>query len=113
MINWLGLLLVVDIIRKHKVKIIKHRHQSDRAQENKHGPENPKQKRKGSVEEPIADSVQKETLFQQLGDVVRSDNAGGVRRGVDKDVDLVNEPDGQRVAEKGEEENAKDGDIFE
>lgn len=104
---------VVVSIGKNKVKIIKHRDHSERAEKHKHRSEYPKQKRKSRVEEAIPDRVQDEALLQELRDVVGRDGGRRVLGAVDQNVHLVHKSDGEGVAKEGEEEDGEEGHIFE
>lgn len=96
------ILIYVQLIlgRNDKVKIVKDWNHSERAEEDQDRTKDPKQKRKCSVEESVSNSVKKEAFLQDLINIFRADQGHGVLWGVDKDVDLVDEPYGQGVAEE-------------
>lgn len=114
-------------IPAHHVKVVHYRNHRQRAQEHEHGPEDPQHQRHRSVEQPVPDAVQDPPLLQEVHHVARRHEGGsgaswgrrvvsveaGGRGGVDEEVDLVDEADGEGVAEEGEEEDDEDGDVLE
>lgn len=99
--------------REHKIQIIQHRHHRHRAQEHQHRPKYPQHQRQRRVEQPVPHRVQRKAPLQQLRHVIRRhDAAGALRRAIDQEVDLVGEPDRERVADEGEEEDEEEGHVF-
>jgi|UniRef100_A0A804UE10 hypothetical protein len=96
-------------------------------QEGEERAEDPEQEGHPGVEEPVADEVEGEAALQDVADVVpggrqREAEDGGVGvggggeeagRGVDEEAGLVEEADGEGVAEEGEEEEQHERHVLE
>ena len=105
--------------KEEKNEVIKKRNHHDRAQEHKHRSKYPKHQRQRRIEQPITHRVQNKSSLQQLRHVLLRRYHHLLiqllwrKRSVDEDVDLVDEPDRERVREEGEEEDGEDCDILE
>jgi hypothetical protein len=98
-------------------------------QEGEERAEDPEEERHPGVEEAVSDEVEGESALQDLGDVVpaggRQAAAGAAlrvrdvsgweeaARGVDEEAGLVEEADGEGVAEEGEEEGEQQRHVLE
>jgi hypothetical protein len=109
----------------HDVEVVEDGDHDRGRQEGEDWAEDPEQERHAGVEEPVADEVEREAALQDLADVVpgvrQAEVAASVvgmggkegAGGVDEEAGLVEEADGEGVAEEGEEEEQQQRHVLE
>ena len=101
--------------REHEIEIIQQQHHGNVAEKHEHGPKDPQNQRQRMVEEAVPEGVEPKPSLEQLGHVGRVDDAGVIFVGgaVDEEIDLVDEDDGEGVADEGEEEDEEERHVLE